>query len=345
MEPGGSAIVPEVWIQPPVPSGGRSGPRRGGPCRPRRAPGSGGGPQRSRRAGPRWGRGRRRRRWRSGWRRSRRRAHRAAGAPRAGEVEAGVGPHGRAQLTHHRGGAHPAAHHVPDDQRGAARAEGDDVVPVAADRGVRAARLVRGGDPQVVGLLQLLREQRALKGDGRFAVAALAGAQPLGRFGVVGDIGGVHEDAALVPLALVAPYGGAGDGVRASAAGLAGLDRARRAAAQDLVHQRQQAELGEFGHRFRCGGTAGAGAERCRVGVVDVRDAVVGSVHQGDEGGQLAEDVAGGEVLQGGRGGPGGGAVRIAVRRARPGVGLCVLCTGRRYGTAVVPGGSTLRTG
>ncbi len=142
-------------------------------------------------------------------------------------------------------------------------------------------------------------------------------------------------------LVVVAPYGGAGDGVRIPAPGLAGLDRTRRAAAQDLVHQRQQAELGELRHGLGRGDAAGAGAECRGVGVVDVGDAVVGSVHQGDEGGQLAEDVAGGEVLQGGCGGPGAG----TVRRARPGVGLCVLCAGRRYGTAVVPGGATLRAG
>lgn len=68
-------------------------------------------------------------------------------------------------------------------------------------------------------------------------------------------------------------------------------------------------------------------------------------MHQGDESGELAEDVAGGEVLEGGRGGPGAGAFRIGVRGAGSGGGLCVLGAGRGYGTAVVPGGSTLRTG
>src|SRR5690606_6536846 len=74
----------------------------------------------------------------------------------------------------------------------------DDVVPVAADRGVGSAGLVGGGDAEVVGLFQLLREEGALEGDGRFAVAALAGAQAFGGFGVVGDVGGVDEDAALL---------------------------------------------------------------------------------------------------------------------------------------------------
>ena len=68
------------------------------------------------------------------------------------QVEAGVGADGGAELAHDGGGAHTAAHHVADDEGGAAAAEGDDVVPVAADRGFRAAGLVGGGDAQVVGL-------------------------------------------------------------------------------------------------------------------------------------------------------------------------------------------------
>lgn len=309
------------------------------------------------------------------------------------EVEPGVGAYGRAELAHDGGGPHPAAHHVPDDQGGAARAEGDDVVPVAADRGVRAAGLVGGGDPEVVGLLQLLREQGTLEGDGRFAVAALAGAEPFGGFGVVGDIGGVHEDAALassapavpgapaalgalvvlvalvrrvavVGFALVVPvpvHRGAGHGVRIAAAGLAGLDRARGAAAQDLVHEGQQAQLVELGHGLGGGGAGRAGAEGGGVGVVDVCDPVVGAVHQGHQGGQLAEDVPGGEVLQRGAVRPGRRtarvvqrivirtalriAARVAVRRAGTGLGLCVLGARRGHGTAVVPcGGAALRS-
>lgn len=287
------------------------------------------------------------------------------------EVEAGVGAHGRAELAHDGGGPHPTSHHVADDQGGAARADGDDVVPVAADRGVRATGLVGGGDPQVVGLLQLLRKQGALEGDGRFAVAALAGAEPFGRFGVVGDVGGVHEHSGLgASLALVlvlglfvAPgpfavgfgiavpvYRGAGHGVRIAAAGLAGLDRTGCATAQDLVHEGQQAELGELGHGLGGGGAGRAGAEGGGVGVVDVRDPVVGAVHQSHQGRQLAEDVLGGEILQGGVPVPGRIAVRVApraaVRWAGPGPGPCVLGAGRGHGTVLVPcGGATLRSG
>ena len=77
------------------------------------------------------------------------------------------------------------------------RAEGDDVVPVAADRGVGAAGLVGGGDAQVVRLFEFLREQGALEGDGGLPLAALAGAQPLGRLRLVGDVGGEDEHAGL----------------------------------------------------------------------------------------------------------------------------------------------------
>ena len=106
-----------------------------------------------------------------------------------GQVEAGVRADGRAELAHDRRRADPSAHDVADDEGRAAAAEGDDVVPVAADRGLRAAGLVGGGDAQVVGLLQLLGEQGALEGDGGLALAALAGAQALGGLGVVGDVG------------------------------------------------------------------------------------------------------------------------------------------------------------
>ena len=113
-----------------------------------------------------------------------------------GEVEAGVGAYGGAELAHDGGGAHAAAHDVADDEGGAAGAEGDDVVPVAADRGLGAAGLVGGGDAQVVGLFQLLREQAALEGDGGLALAAFAGAQPLGGLDLVGDVGGEDQHAA-----------------------------------------------------------------------------------------------------------------------------------------------------
>ena len=58
------------------------------------------------------------------------------------QVEPGVGAHRGAQLAHHRGRAHAAAHHVADDERGAPGAELDDVVPVAAD--LRALDARRG---------------------------------------------------------------------------------------------------------------------------------------------------------------------------------------------------------
>ncbi|CAM5647462.1 hypothetical protein SVIOM74S_02685 [Streptomyces violarus] len=76
-----------------------------------------------------------------------------------GQVEAGVGADRRAELAHDRCRADAAAHDVADDEGGAAAAQGDDVVPVAADRGLRAAGVVRGGDAQVVGFFELLGEQ------------------------------------------------------------------------------------------------------------------------------------------------------------------------------------------
>ena len=134
------------------------------------------------------------------------------------QVEAGVGADGGAELAHDGGGADAAAHHVADDEGGAAAAEGDDVVPVAADRGFRAAGLVGGGDAQVVGLLQLLGQQGALEGDGGLALAALAGAQALGGLGVVGDVGGEDEDAGAPSgrAGRSVAHGGAGEGVRAA---------------------------------------------------------------------------------------------------------------------------------
>ncbi|GAA3095599.1 hypothetical protein GCM10020254_46090 [Streptomyces goshikiensis] len=114
------------------------------------------------------------------------------------EVEAGVRADGGAELAHDGGGAHAAPHDVADDEGGAAGAEGDDVVPVAADGGLGAAGLVGGGDAEVVGLFQFLREQGALEGDGGLALAPLAGAQALDGFGVVGDVGEVDQDPGVV---------------------------------------------------------------------------------------------------------------------------------------------------
>ena len=232
----------------------------------------------------------------------------------------------------------PAAHDVADDEGGAAGAEGDDVVPVAADGRVGAAGLVGGGDAQVVGLLQLLREQGALEGDGGLALAALAGAQALGGFGVVGDVGGEDEDAA----AALSPASRrrTATGVQVTVyepppAGLAGLDRTGLAAAQDLVQEREQASSASSGRASAAGSPAGRGPKAGGVGVVDVGDAVVGAVHEGDEGREAAEDLAGGEVVEGGPGGGRGGRrCRGVAGRGRPaggrGLRLGVLGAGPR---------------
>jgi hypothetical protein len=213
------------------------------------------------------------------------------------EVEAGVGADGGAQLAHHGGGAHPAAHDVADDQGRAAAAQGDHVVPVAADRGLGAAGVVRGGDAQVVGLLEFLREQGALEGHRGLALPALAGPQPLGRLGVVGDVRGEDQDAA-VPFALDGD-GGAGEGVAAAVGGRAGLEGARPGAAQDLVEEREQARLGQLGELLAGRFPRGAVAEGRGVGGVDVGHPVVGAVHQGDQGGDAVQDLVDGEVADG----------------------------------------------
>ena len=88
-----------------------------------------------------------------------------------GQVEAGIGADGGAQLAHDGRRADAAAHDVADDEGGAAAAEGDDVVPVAADGGLGAAGLVGGGDAQVVGLFEFLGQQGALEGDGGLALS------------------------------------------------------------------------------------------------------------------------------------------------------------------------------
>ncbi|GLX28315.1 hypothetical protein Slala02_41350 [Streptomyces lavendulae subsp. lavendulae] len=227
-----------------------------------------------------------------------------------GEVEAGVGADGGAELAHDGGGADSAAHDVADDEGGAAGAEGDDVVPVAADGRFGAAGLVGGGDAEVVGLFELLGQEGALEGDGCFALAAFAGAETVDGFGVVGDVGEVDEDAGVLGVRPVVGGGlgeldgGAGDGVRAAAAGGgAVLGGAGLAAALDLVEEFEEAELTEFGEGFAGGGAGGAGAEAGGVGVVDVGDAVVGAVDEGDEGREQAEDFPYGELVEGGRGG------------------------------------------
>src|SRR5581483_556696 len=64
--------------------------------------------------------------------------------------------------------------------------------------GVGAAGLVGGGDPEVVRLFELLREQAALEGDGGLAVAAFALAEPFRGLDLVGYLGAEDEDAADV---------------------------------------------------------------------------------------------------------------------------------------------------
>lgn len=226
------------------------------------------------------------------------------------QVEAGVRADGGAELAHDGGGADAAAHDVSDDEGGAAGAEGDDVVPVAADGRFGAAGLVGGGDAEVVGLFQLLGQEGALEGDGGFALAAFAGAQAVDGFGVVGDVGEVDQDPGVVGVRFAVGGGlgeldgGAGDGVRAAAAGGgAVLGGTGFAAALDLVEEGQQAEVAEFGEGEVCGLAGGAGAEAGGVGVVDVGDAVFGAVDEGDEGREQAEDLPYGELVEGGYGG------------------------------------------
>lgn len=226
MEPGPSAMVPEVCSQPPVPSGGPVG-----SAARRTVPSS------SRTRIGRWPHGGVREEALVGVVDGVHAGGDLAGVDLGGEpveqlehlvrgqVEAGVGADGGAQLAHDGGGADPAAHDVADDEGGAAGAEGDDVVPVAADGRFGAAGLVGGGDAEVVGLFEFLRQEGALEGDGGFALAALAGAQPFDGFGVVGDVGEVDQDPGVVGVGpafgvgLGELDGGAGDRVRAGAAG------------------------------------------------------------------------------------------------------------------------------
>lgn len=214
------------------------------------------------------------------------------------EVQAGVRPDRCAELAHDRRRADPAAHDVADDQGRAAAAERDDVVPVAADRGLRAARVVGGGDAQVVGFFELLGEQAALEGDGGLALAALAGSEALGGLGVVGDVGREDENAPAAPVSL--GHRGAGEGVGTAVGGLAGLDRAGLAAAQDLVEEREQADLLQLREGLAGRFARGTQAEGDHIGVVDVGEAVVGAVDEGDEGGDTVEDFADGKFVDGG---------------------------------------------
>ena len=95
---------------------------------------------------------------------------------RGRELELGVRAHRRAQLAHHRGGAHAAAHDVAHHERGAPGAEVDDVVPVAADLRPGHARAVVGGDVEPVGVEGALGQQAALElvGDRPLALGRLA---------------------------------------------------------------------------------------------------------------------------------------------------------------------------
>ncbi len=267
------------------------------------------------------------------------------------QVEAGVGAYGGAQLAHDGGGAHPAAHDVADDQGRAAGAEGDDVVPVAADGRVGAARLVGGGHPEVVGLFQLLGQQGALEGDRGLALAGLAGPQPLGGLDLVGDVGAEDEDAVVRGDAGDLGVGGrtaggdldggAGEGVVAVAgAVLARAARDRRdLTVRGLPLRRtwsisgSRPEFVEFGQGFAGRVAGGAGAEDGGVGAVDVGDAVLGAVDDGDQGGDGAEDVVDGQRVDGRRQGHGGGHLggdRFGVLRASRGDGAGVRGEGGR---------------
>ena len=97
----------------------------------------------------------------------------------------------------------------------------------------------------------------------------------------------------------------------------------------------QQAEFGELGQGLAGGGAGGAGAEGGGVGVVDVGDAVLGAVDEGDQGREPAEDLADGELVDGGRraaaspvellgAGRGPEPVRCALGRGRPGAAAVV---------------------
>lgn len=135
----------------------------------------------------------------------------------------------------------------------------------------------------------------------------------------------------------------AGHPVRARArTGLhpAGLDGTRGSAAEYLVHQREEPQLGEFGQFVGRAPAGGAGAEGRGVGVVDVGDAVLGSVHQGDQCGQTAEDLPYGELVQ--RREP----VGVSGQLGFPVRGPAGLTAGCWHGTVVGPrGGAALRSG
>lgn len=119
--------------------------------------------------------------------------------------------------------------------------------------------------------------------------------------------------------------GGAGDRVRAGAAGGgAVLGGTGLAAALDLVEEREQAEFAEFGEGLVGGCAGGAESEARGVGVVEVGDAVLGAVDEGDEGREPAEDLPYGELVEGGHGGEdaavgarAGGGARAADRGVR----------------------------
>ncbi|GAA3301491.1 hypothetical protein GCM10020295_44900 [Streptomyces cinereospinus] len=145
-------------------------------------------------------------------------------------------------------------------------------------------------------MFELLGEEGALEGDGRLALAAFAGSEPFGGLGVVGDVGGEDKDARSVAVG----HRGAGEGVAAAVGGLAGLDRAGLAAAQDLVEQGQQAQVAELGEGLAGRFARRAAAEGGGVGVVDVGEAVVGAVDEGDQGGDAFEDRADRQFVDGG---------------------------------------------
>lgn len=80
------------------------------------------------------------------------------------------------------------------------------------------------------------------------------------------------------------------------------------------------------------GGAERAGAEPGGVGLVDVRDVVVGAVDEGDEGGQPAQHLADGEFVEGGDGDDGAAGAAARAGPADRGFGGTAVLGGGGYG-------------
>ena len=90
------------------------------------------------------------------------------------QVQTGIGANRCAQLTHQARGTDSASGDVADHQSGAAGADVDRVVPIAADPRALNAGLVIGGDLEVLGLELVGWQQAALQRVGDLVL-------PLGR--------------------------------------------------------------------------------------------------------------------------------------------------------------------